>query len=177
MNLVISCFLLVKFLLIDGAVWTGNLNNFPQGWPITKGSCKNTCQIINDPTVANTTNKVFHIKYPKDSCSSSCGIESGVSIYISPLPESDKATLEYEVYFPSDFDFVKGGKLPGIAGGTDGCTGCTRDEPLRSECFSARFMSGPNGQGYPYLYLPIKAQHTSDFCSLVSGYLYIYEKS
>ena len=56
-----------------------------------------------------------------------------------------------------------------VAGGPRGCSGCTRDEPLRSECFSARFMWGPNGQGYAYLYVPLNTSHTSEFCALVSG--------
>ncbi len=122
-------------------------------------------------------NNVLHVKYPKGSCSSACGINSGVSLHISPLPESEKATLEYEVYFPSDFDFVKSGKLPGIVGGSKGCTGCTRTEPLRSNCFSARLVWGPNGLGSPYLYLPIKAQHTSDFCSLVGKVILIFKST
>ncbi len=176
MNFIITCLLLVQFLSLDGAVWEGNLNNFPKEWPITGGSCKDTCQLVKDPTVANSVNNVLHVKYPKGSCSSACGISSGVSLHISPLPESEKATLEYEVYFPADFDFVKGGKLPGIMGGSKGCAGCRRDEPLRSNCFSARFMWGPDGEGYPYLYLPRLTQHTSDFCSLVGKFIKKFEK-
>ncbi len=170
------CFLLVKFVLSDGAVWQGNLNNFPSEWPITGGSCKDTCQLVKDPTVANAVNNVLQAEYPKGSCSTFCGIKSGISIDISPLPESDNATLEYEVYFPSNFDFVKGGKLPGIVGGVKGCSGCTQSEPLRSNCFSARFMWGPDGEGYPYLYLPRLTQHTSDFCSLVGKFIKKFEK-
>lgn len=30
------------------------------------------------------------------------------------------ARLEYEVFFPNNFPFVKGGKLPGLAGGQAG---------------------------------------------------------
>jgi len=167
MNLIVAILILSKFLLADGAEWSGNLDSFPQSWGTTK-ICKDTCQIINDPTAAGTTNKVMKAIYPNGSCSSACGISSGLSFYPKPLPESTKATLEYEVFFPSDFDYVKGGKLPGIVGGSDGCSGCKRTEPLRSECFSARFMWGPNGQGYPYLYLPLKAKHTANFCSLVN---------
>jgi len=107
--------------------------------------------------------------YPKGSCSSACGIKSGLGINVKPLPESEKATLEYEVFFPSDFDFVKSGKLPGIVGGSSGCSGCKKTEPLRSQCFSARLTWGPNGSGNPYLYLPLKAKHTANFCSLVNG--------
>ncbi len=105
MNFIITCLLLVQFLSLDGAVWEGNLNNFPKEWPINGGSCKDTCQLVKDPTTANSVNNVLHVKYPKGSCSSACGINSGVILHINPLSESEKATLEYEVYFPADFDF------------------------------------------------------------------------
>lgn len=35
----------------------------------------------------------------------------------------DTVRLEYQVYFPQDFPWVKGGKLPGIIGGKTGCGG------------------------------------------------------
>jgi hypothetical protein len=35
----------------------------------------------------------------------------------------DAARLEYEVFFPEGFTFVKGGKLPGMQGGPMGCGG------------------------------------------------------
>jgi len=89
MNFKITCFLFLKFLLLEGAVWQGNLNTFPKGWQITGGSCKDTCQLVKDPTVANSVNNVLRVKYPKGSCSSACGINSGVGLTISPLPESD----------------------------------------------------------------------------------------
>ena len=37
--------------------------------------------------------------------------------------EANNASLEYSLYFPADFDFVKGGKLPGLYGGPKGCSG------------------------------------------------------
>lgn len=35
----------------------------------------------------------------------------------------EAARLEYEVYFPTDFTWKKGGKLPGFLGGDIGCSG------------------------------------------------------
>lgn len=35
----------------------------------------------------------------------------------------DVVRLEYEVYFPENFPWVKGGKLPGVIGGRTGCGG------------------------------------------------------
>ncbi|CDO71910.1 Polysaccharide Lyase Family 14 protein [Trametes cinnabarina] len=84
----------------------------------------------------------------------------GVSFY-APGPASvdlstaKEATLGYTVYFPSGFDFVKGGKLPGLYGGDSdseavSCSGGRRDDG----CFSARFMWRTNGAGELYTYLP-----------------------
>ncbi len=42
-----------------------------------------------------------------------CEIKSGLGINVKSLPESEKATLEHEIFFSFDFDFVKGNKLPG----------------------------------------------------------------
>jgi len=52
------------------------------------------------------------------------------------------------VFFPAGFDFVKGGKLPGLYGGRPGCSG--GDPAL--DCFSTRLMWRTNGAGELYLY-------------------------
>ena len=55
------------------------------------------------------------------------GAGGGVLFYAWPEGKAGnmgtKARLEYEVYFPHDFDWNKGGKLPGIQGGNTGCGG------------------------------------------------------
>lgn len=43
--------------------------------------------------------------------------ESGAQLYTDVNLDNDKALLEYSVYFPPGFDFVHGGKLPGLNGG------------------------------------------------------------
>ena len=45
------------------------------------------------------------------------GNKGGTQFYAKPFSGADELTLEYEVYFSSGFDFVKGGKLPGFFGG------------------------------------------------------------
>lgn len=169
LNIILSI-ISIALTIVNAEYWSGNFANFPKKWPISSGSCKpGTCAIIPDPT-GNSNKKVLWTKFPAGSCSSACGIASGVSIYVKPEGNfnGNEANFEYEVYFPSDFEFVKGGKLPGITSGK-GCSGCTRAEPLRSECFSARFMWGPDGSGYPYLYVPLNTTHSTDFCDLVSS--------
>jgi len=44
----------------------------------------------------------------------------------------DAVRLEYQVFFPENFPWVKGGKLPGIIGGRTGCGG--GDDA--NDCFS-----------------------------------------
>jgi hypothetical protein len=63
----------------------------------------------------------------------------------------DKATLKYQVFVPSDFDFVKGGKLPGLAGGLGNTGGLI---PNGSDGWSVRFMFKENGTLCAYAYYP-----------------------
>ena len=75
------------------------------------------------------------VTYPRGSYSPSHYPRGGADFYSTPslmewegerkkrdvdkgmLRGANNVTLEYSVYFPSDFDFVKGGKLPGLYGG------------------------------------------------------------
>jgi hypothetical protein len=61
-------------------------------------------------------------------------------------------TFKYQVLFEPGFEFVKGGKLPGIYGGSSGCGGGADAAELG--CFSARLMWRANGDGEVYLYAP-----------------------
>jgi hypothetical protein len=82
------------------------------------------------------------------------------------------ATLIYNLFFPYNFDFVKGGKLPGLYGGDieKGCSGCEHS----NKCFSTRLMWRKNGKGEVYLYIPnnnnlnIKKENTND-CGISLG--------
>ena len=58
--------------------------------------------------------------------------------------------LFVQIMFGSGFDFVKGGKLPGLFGGGVSCSGGAESE----ECFSTRFMWRRDGEGEVYGYLP-----------------------
>lgn len=74
----------------------------------------------------------------------------------------------YSVFFPTGFDFVKGGKLPGIYGGTSleaakTCSGGRQDD--RADCWSARTMFRTNGMGEFYNYFPTSAVQPAGYCS------------
>jgi hypothetical protein len=120
--------------------WALNFANFPTSWGSPKISNPELLSIVNDPM--DSTVKVIKIKHPKGSCSSFCGIPNGASFRMYPFAnfKGQNATLEFSVFFHSTFDFVKGGKLPGLIGGTNQCSGCNTVISERDSCFSARFM-------------------------------------
>lgn len=62
-----------------------------------------------------------------------------------------RAILRYKVRFPVDFEPARGGKLPGLCGGT--CNGGGKI-PNGTDGFSARYMWRPAMGGQAYLYLP-----------------------
>lgn len=76
--------------------------------------------------------------------------QGGFQFYAIPLPDigsATTATLEYGVFFPTDFAWVKGGKLPGFYGGHTGCSGGN----AALDCFSTRLMWRNDGAGELYL--------------------------
>ncbi|WWC70161.1 uncharacterized protein I206_104109 [Kwoniella pini CBS 10737] len=103
----------------------------------------------------------LQILYPKGSINPGNKPQGGSEFFASPidLTKSLNASLEYSVYFPNDFDFVKGGKLPGLYGGHKGCSGGNAAE----DCFSTRLMWRAGGQGELYLYVP-KDKQTPELC-------------
>lgn len=63
----------------------------------------------------------------------------------------DRMYLEYDVRFSADLDWVKGGKLPGLSGGS----GATGGHPPDGESgWSVRFMWLADGKGSAYVYHP-----------------------
>jgi len=86
------------------------------------------------------------------------GPDAGGVQFLIPLSSSfDELYLSYRVRFASDFDFVRGGKLPGLVGGTHP-TGCVTD----TAGFSARMMWRPAGACVQYLYFPEKVNSCGD---------------
>ena len=73
------------------------------------------------------------------------------------------ATLEYEVYFPYNFEWVKGGKLPGLMGGASNGIGCGGGN-RKYDCFSYRIMWRRDGFGEAYVYLPFPSADPT-FCT------------
>ena len=88
--------------------------------------------------VATAANSLA-VTYPAGSKQpSGSGVTGGTGFYSTPmdLSSANVITLEYSVFFGNGFKFVKGGKLPGLYGGRQSCSG--GDNAL--DCFSTRYM-------------------------------------
>ncbi|EJU05879.1 NADP-binding protein [Dacryopinax primogenitus] len=107
---------------------------------------------------------LLRITYPIHSSDPSLTPLGGADFYSNPLSialkNATSVSLSYSVFFPLEFDFVRGGKLPGLYGGAYGCSGGKSAE----ECWSSRLMWRREGAGELYLYAP-KAAQTSALCS------------
>lgn len=80
------------------------------------------------------------------------GAPSGGAIFLHPFDKPiDCATLAYDIFFAENFDFARGGKLPGLYGGRANSGGRV---PKNDDGFSIRLAWKANGLGAVYAYLP-----------------------
>ncbi len=78
------------------------------------------------------------------------GPEEGGAGWRWPVGRHEQAELRYTLRFSQDFDFVKGGKLPGLCGGPENVSG---GRPATgTNGFSARLMWRKDGRGEAYVY-------------------------
>lgn len=88
----------------------------------------------------------------------------------SVMVEGAKEVMfSYSVFFQEGFQFNKGGKMPGLYGGTSlseakSCSGGRQND--RDQCFSSRLMWRTNGAGELYNYYPTSVTQTGGYCSL-----------
>jgi len=84
------------------------------------------------------------------------GMEGGTGFRALPLLKfpTNHLVYEYEVFFPEDFNFVKGGKLPGmgLGSGTESATG----GDWKKDAGSVRIMWRERGQAIVYVYFPLQ---------------------
>jgi hypothetical protein len=111
-------------------------------------------------------NLVLAVEYPAGSYSHATGGAQFISAFpntTSPGPSA--MLLSYSVYFPADYNFVHGGKLAGLRGGSpDGCAGGEQTDG--TTCFSARLMWRDDGAGEGTL-LPLLFQRSLVLTPLV----------
>ena len=128
------------------------------GWSLSKGRIQNgagNLAFVADPfpnaSVPGSTapsGPVLEVTYPQGSFSHDTGGSQLFSLWnTSDGSQFHSVLLTYEVAFASNFDFVKGGKLPGLRGGPDpdGCSG--GNASTGSNCFSTRLMWRKQGAG------------------------------
>lgn len=130
--------------------WGNNLKSI-------NGIDENRVKIITD-----ATSKVLQVRYPAGSCGptdqAGCG-KGGGAQWLVPLDlynSFDKATLSYRIKFSDTFDFVLGGKLPGLTGAPKPLSMPPTGGHRSSDCngFSARMMWRQGGAAVLYLYYP-----------------------
>lgn len=97
----------------------------------------------------------LRVRYPAGTSSPGDADEGGAGFYSAPdaLAGAERACLTYRVRFEPGFDFIKGGKLPGLYGGEAPSGG---DEVTGENGFSMRFMWREAGQGELYEYVVSK---------------------
>jgi len=78
------------------------------------------------------------------------GPASGGAGWRWPCGTSEAMTVSYTVRFDPEFEFVKGGKLPGLSGGPESVTGGRPADGKNG--FSARLMWRKDGRGEAYVY-------------------------
>ena len=92
---------------------------------------------------------LIRVLYPAHSVNPAQSPVGGASFYASPieLSSATNVSLKYRIFFPASFNWVRGGKLPGLYGGRTSCSGGTDAE----DCFSTRLMWRAGGAGELYL--------------------------
>ncbi len=99
------------------------------------------CSIVDDPQ--DNTSKVLQVSYPKGI------IQEKKTHWHLKFDQTDAVTLAYQVMFPVEFDFVRGGKLPGLYGGSAPRGGQSTNT---GDGFSIRIMWRELGVLCSYLY-------------------------
>ncbi|KGB76842.1 alginate lyase [Cryptococcus deuterogattii R265] len=122
------------------------------------------------PSVGNAPDGISALQasYPAGSYGLT---NSGFSFYTAgdhsgvEVDNASEVALSYSVFFEEGFGFNKGGKMPGLYGGTSlseakSCSGGRQTD--RESCFSARLMWRTEGAGEIYDYLPVSYTGTDD---------------
>jgi len=119
---------------------------------------QNVWGVQNAEILHNAGQQVLRVTYPQGSANPGDKTRPRGGLgFLLPLDQSRHAQdvcLQYQVRFPADFQFVRGGKLPGLYAGT-APRGGAKD---RRQGFSARLMWRAHGVGEVYLYADGQAE-------------------
>ena len=135
--------------------WLEDFQPRPQG----KFGLENLSVVSEDAGSGVPIRHFLRVRYPAGAASPNAARMSGAPIgggqFYGTLESGpvDHLFLRYYVRFPAGFDFVKGGKLPGLYGGTETSGGRIPDG---TNGVSTRFMWRTGGQGEVYAYMPVR---------------------
>ena len=134
-------------------------NTLANGWSLNKGQIQqgtDNVAFVSDPfpnyhlpssaSFPSPSGPVLQVTYAKDGFGSSGSGTQFYSLWNSTGDPFRTVLLTYEVAFDSAFDWVKGGKLPGLRGGPDANT-CDGGSASDGTCFSTRVMWRKSGDG------------------------------
>jgi hypothetical protein len=114
---------------------------------------RTTHDIVTPPSphshLGNLPDQAYEAFYPKGGINPRADLPSGFSFYVSGpewfrerAMEAREVSWSYRVMFENGWEGAKGGKLPGVFGGTGekayGCSGGRKEN--RCRCFSLRLM-------------------------------------
>lgn len=109
------------------------------------GPIANSYKLEHLSIIEDNNGRVIRAKYdPKSNGSDRVGFRVMV-------PPGDERWLSYQLYFEPGFEFVKGGKLPGLAGGAANTGG---NKPNGTDGYTSRLMWRRNNALVVYLYHP-----------------------
>lgn len=120
--------------------------------PNSAGLAEGRTVIVADP--ADPANRALRVTYPAGRI----GGNSAMT-FTTRFASAKSYWLQYRVMFAPGFEWVKGGKLPGLGGG-DFPTGCLKDGSF--DGFTTRLMWRAEGSGWAYLYHPGKKDDCGD---------------
>lgn len=138
-----------KSTLWEGTKDFSNFNVIKNLW--------NTINVTKDPAGGLFNwDKSILVNFPAGGYASKPGRNGqpgGLAFYSKPGPNvfnRDSVALSYKVYFPKNFEWAKGGKLPGLYS-KFGQSGGNHEDP---DGFSYRVMWRAGGQAEAYVYAP-----------------------
>jgi len=111
--------------------------------------------------------RALRVTYPQGEIGGDSGFQFLSRFSHLKLEARDEAWVRYYIRFDSDFDFVKGGKLPGLCGGEANTGGHPSNG---KDGWSARLMWRPGGKVVQYVYYPEqKSIYGDDFEWKIDG--------
>ena len=133
----------------DSPLGTYSTDQLDTDWmnpPWSNGVSDGRCSIIADGE--EFSGRSLRVLYPEGSVGPG---EGGAQWRLELGDSYDELYLSYRLKFASGYDFVRGGKLPGLAGGAANTGG---DTPDGSDGWSARMMWRVDGAAVQYVYHP-----------------------